>query len=100
MDERRKSIFHRINTYRGGGAPDVEGKVPHRGAGGRPAVTPSSKSKATAVGKKGKAAAAPANMPNADNIKRRMEQWRRIEEEAMRVAMEQDVGSSEVSSQL
>lgn len=64
--------------------------------------TPPFRFKATGVqGQKGKVAAVPANLPNADNIRRRIEQWKRIEEEALKMdqefSSEQEVVSSEVS---
>ena len=94
MDERRKSIFRRIDTYRSSGDE-------HEGVAST-TVTPtpsSSKVKVGAVDKKRKAAP-PAKLSHADNIRRRMEQWRKIEEEALRMeqtASEDELESAEVS---
>ena len=64
------------------------------------APTPSSsKVKGGAVGQKGKAAP-PAKLSHADNIRRRMEQWQRIEEEALRLeqaSSERELEIAEVS---
>ena len=60
---------------------------------------PSSKVKGGAVGQKGKAAP-PAKLSHADNIRRRMEQWRKIEEEALRLeqaSSERELENAEVS---
>ena len=87
LDERRRSIFHRINTFRGGGV----------GSAGAEPVVPSM---LKAGDHKRKAGALPPNFPNSNNVKRRMEQWKRIEEEALRqqqICSDQNVDNSEVS---
>ena len=95
MDERRKSIFRRINTYRSGGS-EADGVA----GSGTTSTSSLSKVKRGALGQKGKAAP-PAKLSHADNIRRRMEQWRRIEEEAMRMeqaSSDQEQENAEVSN--
>ena len=93
MDDRRKSIFKRINTYRGASNSDcISSGTSSSGKKDPPPSAPPSQ-KASAPGKKGKGSPpVKAGLSQADIIKRRMELWRKIEEEAMK--MEEKEASS------
>ena len=98
MDERRKSIFKRINTYRGASNSDsISSGTSFSGKKDPPppSAAPPSK-KASAPGNKGKGSPpVKAGLSQADIIKRRMELWRKIEEEAMKMEKEEEVLSAQ-----
>ena len=74
LETRRKSIFQRINTYRSGATENTD-----QGNKNKPQVKKNL-----------------LNAPNRDNMQRRIAQWKKIEEEALR--LEQERNRSRASS--